>query len=90
MDNIQDGINNTAASTFGKGGIAQPAGDMMSKEGINRAERKGKDDKGGYAPGPLNNVAEPLANQAKAGGNYLSSAGQKMGGMLGGKREEKK
>ena len=53
VDNLQDGINNTVGSQLGKGGIAQPIGDMVSKEGINRVERQGKDDKGQMAPGPV-------------------------------------
>lgn len=34
----------------GKGGLLQPVGDMASKEGINRAERGGKDEKGSFIP----------------------------------------
>ena len=51
MDTLQDGVNNAAAQQVGKGGILQPVGDMASKEGINRAERGGKDDSGSYVPG---------------------------------------
>ncbi|KAI1341012.1 hypothetical protein F5Y15DRAFT_38846 [Xylariaceae sp. FL0016] len=50
VDTLQDGVNNVAAGTVGQGGILQPVGDMLSKEGVNRAERQGKDDKGGYLP----------------------------------------
>ncbi|KAF2194961.1 hypothetical protein K469DRAFT_929 [Zopfia rhizophila CBS 207.26] len=42
VDNLQDGINNLVGGQLGKGGLAQPAGDIASKEGVNRAERNGK------------------------------------------------
>ncbi|KAH8664378.1 hypothetical protein BX600DRAFT_512420 [Xylariales sp. PMI_506] len=50
IDTLQDGVHNLVAGQVGQGGLLQPIGDMASKEGINRAERKGKDDKGGYLP----------------------------------------
>jgi hypothetical protein len=78
VDTAQDGVNNLVAGQLGKGGLAQPIGDAMSKEGINRAERKGADDKGNYAPGPLNSVAKPVAEGAKGAGGYV-------GGLFGGK-----
>ena len=68
----------------GKGGLLQPVGDMASSEGINRAERGGKDDKGSYL-GSMGNAA------SSAGGSIWSgakSAGGYVGGMFGGKKEE--
>ncbi|EEU37873.1 uncharacterized protein NECHADRAFT_9659, partial [Fusarium vanettenii 77-13-4] len=50
VDTLQDGVNNLATGQVGQGGLLQPVGDMASKEGINRTERQGKDDKGGYTP----------------------------------------
>ncbi|OAQ88809.1 hypothetical protein VFPFJ_07274 [Purpureocillium lilacinum] len=47
VDKLQDGVNNLVAGQVGQGGLLQPIGDMASKEGVNRAERQGKDDKGG-------------------------------------------
>ncbi|KAF2261726.1 hypothetical protein CC78DRAFT_449273, partial [Lojkania enalia] len=46
VDTLQDGVNNLAGGQVGKGGFAQPVGDALSKEGINRAERGGKDEQG--------------------------------------------
>jgi hypothetical protein len=46
VDNLQDGVNNLVAGQVGQGGLLQPMGDAVSKDGINRAERQGKDDKG--------------------------------------------
>lgn len=51
VDTLQDGVNNAVGQQVGKGGVLQPVGDMASKEGINRAERGGKDDSGSYVPG---------------------------------------
>jgi hypothetical protein len=49
---VQDQVNSGVAGQLGQGGIAQPLGDAISKEGINRAERKGKGDTGSYMPTP--------------------------------------
>lgn len=48
VDSLQGGVNNLAASQIGQGGLLQSAGDMVSKHGLTRAERQGKDDQGGY------------------------------------------
>ncbi|KAF2668788.1 hypothetical protein BT63DRAFT_426053 [Microthyrium microscopicum] len=94
VDNLQDGVNNLVAGQVGKGGLAQPAGDYLSKEGINRAERGGKDDKGAWAPGPANTVAQPVAEGVQGAGSSVA-AGAKgasgyVTGLWGGKKEEKK
>ncbi|KAK8066663.1 C6 zinc finger protein [Apiospora hydei] len=56
VDNLQDGVNNLAAGQVGQGGLLQPVGDLLSKEGANRAERKGKDENGSYLPTSLPKV----------------------------------
>ncbi|KAK8047427.1 hypothetical protein PG996_015491 [Apiospora saccharicola] len=53
VDNLQDGVNNLAAGQVGQGGLLQPVGDLLSKEGANRAERQGKDESGSYLPTSL-------------------------------------
>ncbi|KAI1078619.1 hypothetical protein F5B20DRAFT_581975 [Whalleya microplaca] len=50
VDTLQDGVHGLAAGQVGQGGILQPVGDLVSKEGLNRTERQGKDDNGGYLP----------------------------------------
>ncbi|KAI1453283.1 hypothetical protein F4805DRAFT_381558 [Annulohypoxylon moriforme] len=50
VDTLQDGVHNLAAGQVGQGGLLQPVGDVVSKEGMNRAERQGKDEQGGYLP----------------------------------------
>ncbi|OTA67959.1 hypothetical protein K449DRAFT_453615 [Hypoxylon sp. EC38] len=50
VDTLQDNAHNLVAGQVGQGGLLQPVGDLLSKEGMNRAERRGKDDQGGYLP----------------------------------------
>jgi hypothetical protein len=89
VDKLQDNVNSTVSGQVGQGGLLQPIGDMAGKEGINRAERGGKDDGGSYTG---------AAGGSTAGGGYLSSAGGSVwsgaksaggyvGGMFGGKKE---
>lgn len=44
VDKAQDGVNNLVTGQLGQGGALQGVGDTFSKEGMNRAERGGKDD----------------------------------------------
>jgi hypothetical protein len=84
VDTLQDSVNHTVAGQVGQGGLLQPVGDAVSKEGVNRAERGGKDDSGSYAGA----IGSSVSN---AGGSIWSgakSAGGYVGGMLGGKKEE--
>ncbi|KAI9652030.1 MAG: hypothetical protein M1831_007271 [Alyxoria varia] len=46
VDAIQDGVAEGVGGQLGKGGLLKPVGDLASKEGVNRAERGGKDEKG--------------------------------------------
>ncbi|KAK4071881.1 hypothetical protein Trisim1_008496 [Trichoderma cf. simile WF8] len=48
VDSLQDGVNDLGASQIGQGGLLQSAGDLVSKHGLTRSERQGKDDQGGY------------------------------------------
>lgn len=48
VNSLQDGVSDLAGSQIGQGGLLQSAGDMISKDGLTRAERQGKNDKGGY------------------------------------------
>ncbi|KAI9734672.1 MAG: hypothetical protein M1834_002273 [Cirrosporium novae-zelandiae] len=53
VDAIQDGINEGVSGQFAQGGLAAPVGNLISKEGINRSERGGKDESGSYIPTSL-------------------------------------
>jgi len=100
VDKLQDDVNNLVGNQVGKDGLLQPLGDMAGKEGINRAERGGKDDSGSYG-GPAASVTDPMAKTAKSGADGLTGgaqaagetatdgvkgAGGYIGGMFGGKK----
>ncbi|KAL1797838.1 hypothetical protein ACET3X_004444 [Alternaria dauci] len=96
VDNLQDGVNGLVGGQVGKGGLAQPIGDAVSKEGINRAERGGKDDKGRpiEGQGPLGGYGQSAADGVKGGASSVAggakSAGSYIGGMFGGGKGEQK
>ncbi|CAG8982297.1 hypothetical protein HYALB_00014057 [Hymenoscyphus albidus] len=93
VDQLQDDVHNLVGNQVGENGFLAPIGNMASKEGINRAERGGKDDKGSY--GPLGIVGEGAKNasqgvvggaQSVGGGamNGVKGAGGYIGGMFEG------
>ncbi|KAF1924579.1 uncharacterized protein M421DRAFT_424715 [Didymella exigua CBS 183.55] len=97
VDNLQDGVHGMVSGQVGQGGLLQPVGDALSKEGINRAERGGKDDKGKplESQGPLGGYGQGAVDGVKGGagavgsgvGNAGKSAGGYLGGLWGGKKE---
>jgi hypothetical protein len=89
VDNLQDGVNNLVSGQVGQGGLAQPVGDALSKEGINRAERGGKDESGKpiESQGPLGGYGQGAVDGVKGG---VQGAGGYLGGMWGGKKGEEK
>lgn len=93
IDTLQDGVNGLVAGQVGQGGLLQPVGDAVSKEGINRAERGGKDNDGSYG-GAAATVTDPVVGNAKAGAEGVvggaKSAGGYLGGMFGGGKKEEK
>jgi hypothetical protein len=96
IDQAQDGVNGLVSGTIGQGGLAQPLGDAMSKEGINRAERGGKDEHGNTveSQGPLGGYGASAAEGVKSGAGSVAGgvkgAGGYVGGMLGGGGKEEK
>lgn len=95
-------MNNLIGGQLGKGGLAQPIGDAFSKEGINRAERGGKDEQGrpiegqaplgGYGQGAVDGVkgAGSSVGQGVAGGAKTAGSWLGMGGKKGGEEGDKK
>jgi hypothetical protein len=75
VDKLQDSINDAVAGQVGKGGMLQPVGDAFSKEGVNRAERGGKDEKGSYG-GPASSITDPVIGGVKG-------SSQNVGSMMG-------
>ncbi|OGM48988.1 hypothetical protein ABOM_003149 [Aspergillus bombycis] len=51
VDQLQDDVHNLVGNQLGDNGLLSPVGKLVSKEGINRAERKGKDEEGKYGFG---------------------------------------
>ncbi|CAN9251701.1 unnamed protein product [Alternaria alternata] len=97
VDNLQDGVNGLVGGQVGKGGIAQPLGDAVSKEGINRAERGGKDEQGKpiEGQGPLGGYGQSAADGVKGGASSVAGGAKSAGGYIGsmfggGKGEQKK
>lgn len=92
VDTLQDGVNGLVAGQVGKGGMLQPVGDSFSKEGINRAERGGKDDQGSYGgavgAGAMDSVVGSAQNAGGSVWNGAKSAGGYVGGMFGGGNKE--
>ncbi|KAF2875512.1 hypothetical protein BDV95DRAFT_562047 [Massariosphaeria phaeospora] len=97
VDTLQDGVNGLVSGQVGKGGIAQPVGDYISKEGVNRAERGGKDDQGrsldsqaplgGYGQGAMDGVKNAgggVAGGVKGAGESVTGGAKSAGGYLGG------
>ncbi|KAL6853116.1 hypothetical protein ACO1O0_007669 [Amphichorda felina] len=88
VDTLQDGVHNLVAGQVGQGGLLQPVGDIASKEGANRAERKGKDENGSYIPSGATNAvsgaAEGSKNMASTAASGVKGAGGYLGSALGG------
>jgi len=91
VDNLQDGVNNLVSGQVGKDGLLAPAGNLVSKEGVNRAERGGKDDSGTYG-GPAASYTDPVAEKAQGAGQGVvggvKGAAGYVGGMFGGGKKE--
>lgn len=84
VDTAQDSVNHAVGQQVGKGGILQPVGDVASSEGINRAERGGKDDSGSYT-GAVGGYAQSAGGSVVSG---VKGAGNYVGSMFSGKKEE--
>lgn len=79
VDNLQHGVNNLVSGQIGKEGLLAPVGIAASKEGVNRAERGGKDEQGTYG-GAAASIADPVAKNAKGAGEGLVDGAQSAGG----------
>ncbi|KAL7625752.1 hypothetical protein AAE478_004975 [Parahypoxylon ruwenzoriense] len=67
VSTLQDDAHNLAAGQIGQDGLLRPVGDIVSEEGLNRAERRGKDEKGGYLPAGV-----PTPDVSGLGGTRLT------------------
>ena len=66
--------------------MLQPVGDSLSKEGINRAERGGKDEQGRNVEGqgPLGGYGQSAADGVKGGVGSVAGGVKGAGGYVGG------
>jgi hypothetical protein len=77
-------VNSLVGNQLGSNGLLAPIGNMVSKEGVNRAERGGKDDKGTYG-GPVAGYSDPVLEKGQAAGQGVAGGAQKVGsGVLDG------
>ncbi|KAL4988703.1 hypothetical protein BDW68DRAFT_88185 [Aspergillus falconensis] len=87
LNKLQDDTNNLVGNQLGEKGLLSPVGNLVSKEGINRAERRGKDENGSYG-GPLRGVTDPVIEGGKGVGSSVADGvrgvGSSIGGVLGG------
>ena len=81
VDQIQDDVHNLVANQVGPNGLLAPIGNLAGKEGINRAERGGKDDKGSYG-GPVAGYSDPIIKNAQSAGQGMATGAQKTGGTI--------
>jgi hypothetical protein len=68
VDKIQDDTANLVGNQIGDKGLLKPVGQFASKEGVNRAERNGKDESGSYMGG-----ATGLFDKGKEGASSVGS-----------------
>ncbi|KAK1140299.1 hypothetical protein N8T08_010502 [Aspergillus melleus] len=83
VDQIQDDVHNLVGNQLGENGLLAPVGNAFSKEGINRAERGGKDENGSYG-GPLGGMTDPVVSGVKGAGQGVASGAQSVGGSIAG------
>jgi hypothetical protein len=81
VDQLQDDVHNLVGNQIGNNGFLAPIGNMVSKEGVNRAERGGKDDKGNYG-GPAASYSDPVIKNAQSAGQGVAGGAQKVGGSI--------
>ncbi|KUJ16415.1 uncharacterized protein LY89DRAFT_669928 [Mollisia scopiformis] len=95
VDQIQDDVHNLVGNQLGENGLLAPVGKLVSTEGINRAERQGRDDQGSYG-GAAAGYTDPMIKGGKSagegvvggvaeGGKVVGSGAQSVGsGVVGG------
>lgn len=80
MDKIQDDASNLVGNQVGDKGLLAPVGQFASKEGVNRAERNGKDDSGSYM-GSATGLVEKGKEGASSAGSGLARGAESVQNM---------
>ncbi|KAL2837958.1 hypothetical protein BJY01DRAFT_220362 [Aspergillus pseudoustus] len=83
IDQLQDDVHNLVGNQVGEKGLLSPVGNFASKEGVNRAERRGKDEEGSYGGSALGGITDPVVNAGKGVGQGVSSGAQAVGNSVG-------
>ncbi|KAF2197363.1 hypothetical protein GQ43DRAFT_444312 [Delitschia confertaspora ATCC 74209] len=92
VDSAQDNIHTLLGDQLGKGGIAQPLGDAVSKEGITRAEEGDSGPLGGYGQDAMDGATSGLKSVGDSVGGGVKGATDGavdhlgLGGLGGGKK----
>ncbi|PYH92424.1 hypothetical protein BO71DRAFT_451450 [Aspergillus ellipticus CBS 707.79] len=81
VDQLQDDVHNLVGNQVGENGLLAPIGNMVSKEGINRAERGGKDEAGSYG-GALGGMTDPVVEGSQRAGKGLVGGIQSAGSSI--------
>jgi hypothetical protein len=80
VDKIQDDTSNLIGNQVGDKGLLTPVGQFASREGVNRAERNGKDDSGSYM-GPATGLFEKGKEGASSAGSGLARGAESVQNM---------
>ncbi|EED20785.1 conserved hypothetical protein [Talaromyces stipitatus ATCC 10500] len=86
IDQLQDDVHNVVGNQLGENGIAAPIGNLASKEGINRAQRNGKNEKGSYGSpvaGYTDSMISGTKNSAQYIGNSISGSAKNAASYMG-------
>ncbi|KAJ5720671.1 uncharacterized protein N7483_008605 [Penicillium malachiteum] len=97
VDQLQDDTNNLLGNQLGDKGLLKPVGQFVSKEGVNRAERNGKDENGSYGnfgtltdagSKGINTLGSGVAQGAESAKKVTSSGLAGIQGLVSDKQEE--
>ncbi|KAJ5637768.1 hypothetical protein N7490_007647 [Penicillium lividum] len=91
-DQLQDDVNNLVGNQIGDKGLLKPVGQFVSKEGINRAERNGKEEDGSYGGSAImdtgakgvNSIGSGVAQGAESAKNLTSGGLASVKGFVSG------
>lgn len=81
VDQLQDDVHNLVGNQLGERGLLAPVGNAVSKQGINRAERGGKDEDGSYG-GPAAPITDRGVDAAKSMGCSVAAGAKSIGGAF--------
>ncbi|KAJ5979722.1 hypothetical protein N7481_007020 [Penicillium waksmanii] len=84
VDQVQDDTSNLVGNQIGDKGLLSPVGQFVSKEGINRTERGGKDERGEFLGGQGTQTGGNGGGLIGSIGSGVSGGVEGVKGVLGG------